>query len=130
MGRVLGFAIFALITSLQGALAAESHVKFVETTITNNKIVIFSKSYCPYCARAKSIFKELNVVPYVVELDMRDDGVEIQQALNSRVGRRTVPQVFIDGKHIGGSDDTTEAYENGQLATLLGLSNEDEYSDF
>ncbi|KAH9325680.1 hypothetical protein KI387_005858, partial [Taxus chinensis] len=57
-----------------------------------------------YCTRAKSVFKELNVTPYVVELDLRDDGGEIQRALINLVSRRTVPQVFIDGKHIGGSD--------------------------
>uniref|UniRef100_A0A803PHJ8 Glutaredoxin domain-containing protein n=1 Tax=Cannabis sativa TaxID=3483 RepID=A0A803PHJ8_CANSA len=51
-----------------------------------------------------------------------DDGGNIQDALGEIVGRRTVPQVFINGKHIGGSDDTVEAYENGQLAKLLGIA--------
>ncbi|XVF26404.1 hypothetical protein REPUB_Repub14bG0013600 [Reevesia pubescens] len=58
-----------------------------------------------YCRRAKSVFKELNQVPFVVELDERDDGWNIQDALSEIVGRRTVPHVFINGKHIGGSDD-------------------------
>lgn len=66
------------------------------------------------------------MTPYVVELDLRDDGGEIQQALSSLVGRRTVPQVFIDGKHIGGSDDTLEAYQSGQLTKLVGPTDEEE----
>lgn len=57
----------------------------------------------------------------MVELDEREDGWNIQDALSEIVGRRTVPQVFINGKHIGGSDDTVEAYESGKLAKLLGI---------
>lgn len=53
-----------------------------------------------------------------------EDGHDIQDAMSEIVGRRTVPQVFIDGKHIGGSDDTVEAYESGELAKLLGVASE------
>ncbi|CAA2972232.1 glutaredoxin-C4 [Olea europaea subsp. europaea] len=100
----------------------KSPAAFVKKTISSHSIVIFSKSYCPYCRRAKAVFKELKQVPYVVELDERDDGGSIQNALSEIVGRRTVPQVFINGKHLGGSDDTVEAYENGELAKLLGIA--------
>ncbi|KAG6430913.1 hypothetical protein SASPL_108987 [Salvia splendens] len=75
---------------------------------------------------AKGVFKELKQEPYVVELDERDDGGKIQDALSKIVGRRTVPQVFINGKHLGGSDDTIEAYENGELAKLLGIDSKGE----
>ncbi|KAK3032297.1 hypothetical protein RJ639_036254 [Escallonia herrerae] len=57
-----------------------------------------------YCMRTKRIFSELKEQPFVVELDLRDDGYQIQSVLLDLVGRRTVPQVFINGKHIGGSD--------------------------
>jgi glutaredoxin 3 len=50
-----------------------------------------------------------------------EDGWEIQDALSDMVGRRTVPQVFVHGKHLGGSDDTVEAYESGKLAKLLNI---------
>ncbi|CDP03012.1 unnamed protein product [Coffea canephora] len=102
--------------------AAAAATQFVKETIGSHTIVIFSKSYCPYCRRAKAVFKELEQVPYVVELDERDDGWKIQNAMSKIVGRRTVPQVFINGKHIGGSDDTVEAYESGELAKLLGIT--------
>ncbi|KAK6151434.1 hypothetical protein DH2020_014069 [Rehmannia glutinosa] len=109
--------------SFSGSVDAKpkSPAAFVKKTISSHSIVIFSKSYCPYCRRAKSVFKELKQVPYVVELDERDDGARIQDALSEIVGRRTVPQVFINGKHLGGSDDTMEAYESGELEKLLGL---------
>ncbi|CAN1185772.1 GRXC4 [Linum perenne] len=121
-------AIAAICFSWQSASAASPEAAFVKKTISSHQIVIFSKSYCPYCRRAKAVFKELNQKPYVVELDERDDGHDIQGALGELVGRRTVPQVFVNGKHIGGSDDTVEAYENGELATLLGID-EDEKED-
>ncbi|XP_068640197.1 monothiol glutaredoxin-S6-like isoform X2 [Aristolochia californica] len=72
-----------------------------------------------YSLRAKNVFKRLSEEPYVVELDLRDDGSEIQNVLLDLVGRRTVPQVFVHGKHVGGSDDTLEALANGKLQKLL-----------
>ncbi|KAK4259961.1 hypothetical protein QN277_003142 [Acacia crassicarpa] len=92
---------------------------FVHNVIYSSKIAIFSKSYCPYCLRAKRILKELNEQPYVVELDLRDDGYQIQNVLLDLVGRRTVPQIFVNGKHIGGSDDLKAAVESGELQKLL-----------
>ncbi|KAG8372348.1 hypothetical protein BUALT_Bualt12G0056700 [Buddleja alternifolia] len=110
-----------LAASLSEAKKPKSPSAFVKKTISSHSIVIFSKSYCPYCRRAKVVFKELNQVPFIVELDERDDGGKIQDALSQIVGRRTVPQVFINGKHLGGSDDTVEAYESGELQKLLGI---------
>jgi glutaredoxin 3 len=104
-----------------GVLGRDSaSLSFVKKTVASHSIVIFSKSYCPYCKRAKNVFKDLEETPFVVELDQREDGAQIQDALSELVKRRTVPQVFIDGEHIGGSDDTVEAYRSGRLKKLLG----------
>lgn len=97
----------------------ESASAFVQNAIYSNRIAIFSKSYCPYSQRAKRVFSELHEKPFVVELDLRDDGGEIQSVLLDLVGRHTVPQVFVNGQHIGGSDDTTKAFSDGQLQKLL-----------
>ncbi|THU61471.1 hypothetical protein C4D60_Mb07t23620 [Musa balbisiana] len=130
-GRHLGMtavAVLAVAASLFGLsdASAAKKVAFVKKTVSSHDIVIFSKSYCPYCRKAKAVFKELKKEPYVVELDQREDGSEIQDALSEMVGRRTVPQVFIQGKHLGGSDDTVEAYESGKLLTLLGIDSKDD----
>ncbi|CAD5187508.1 glutaredoxin-C8 [Musa acuminata AAA Group] len=130
-GRHLGMtavAVLAVATSLFGLsdASAAKKVAFVKKTVSSHDIVIFSKSYCPYCRKAKAVFKELKKEPYVVELDQREDGYEIQDALSEMVGRRTVPQVFIQGKHLGGSDDTVEAYESGKLLTLIGIDSKDD----
>ncbi|XP_031388643.1 glutaredoxin-C3 isoform X1 [Punica granatum] len=104
------------------ARASNSAPAFVQNVIYSNKIAIFSKSYCPYCMRAKLIFSELREQPHVVELDLREDGSEIQRALLDLTGRRTVPQVFVNGKLVGGSDDLTAAFMSGQLQKLLSSS--------
>ncbi|KAK4417391.1 Glutaredoxin-C3 [Sesamum alatum] len=103
----------------QRALASNSPSAFVENVIYSNKIAIFSKSYCPYSLHAKRIFSELEEQPFVVELDLRDDGYKIQDVLLELVGRRTVPQVFVNGKHIGGCDDLRAAAQSGHLQNLL-----------
>lgn len=102
--------------------ASNSVSAFVQNAIYSNRITIFSKSYCPYCLRAKRVFVELNEQPFVVELDLRDDGYEIQSVLLDLIGRRTVPQVFVNGKHIGGSDDLSAAVQSGELQKLLKAS--------
>ncbi|XP_027338844.1 glutaredoxin-C4 [Abrus precatorius] len=122
---ITALLLIALATTSLHSLQASSVGQFVDETISSHSVVIFSKTYCPYCKRAKAVFKELNQVAHVVELDERDDGSKIQDILVNIVGRRTVPQVFINGKHLGGSDETVEAYERGRLAKLLGIETTD-----
>jgi len=104
------------------AAAESAAAQFVKKAIDSHTVVIFSKSYCPYCRRAKGVFHSLEQEVHVIELDERAGGWRIQNAVSRISGRRTVPQVFIDGKHLGGSDDTVEAYESGKLAKLLGIT--------
>ncbi|RYG44961.1 glutaredoxin [archaeon] len=84
------------------------------------QVLVFSKSYCPYCTKAKSALARTGAKDVVVhELDARADGDAIQSALASVTGIRTVPQVFVAGKCIGGGDDTAAKAANGSLATML-----------
>ncbi|KAK9164274.1 hypothetical protein Syun_005176 [Stephania yunnanensis] len=121
MSLVLVLTLMLMICcgSARQALASNSASAFVQNVVYSNKIAIFSKSYCPYSLRAKHLFAELNEKPFVVELDLRDDGSQIQNVLLDLVGKSTVPQVFVNGRHVGGSDDTRIALLNGQLQKLL-----------
>ncbi|KIJ66570.1 hypothetical protein HYDPIDRAFT_26906 [Hydnomerulius pinastri MD-312] len=80
---------------------------FVDTKIKSNKIVVFSKSRCPYCKSTKSYFAKNfpEETVEVVELDSRNDGSAIQDYLLQKTGGRTVPRTFINGKFVGGNDD-------------------------
>ena len=80
------------------------------------KIEIYTKNWCSYSARAKSDLKRLGLS--YEEIDVTTDVVREQEMIN-RTNRRTVPQIFVDGYHLGGSDDLRESISNGQFARLL-----------
>ncbi|KZT30986.1 glutaredoxin [Neolentinus lepideus HHB14362 ss-1] len=94
----------------------------VETTVSDNTIAIFSKSYCPYCKRAKALItsKFPNVPTKIYELDEMSEGGEIQEYLLEKTGQRTVPNIFINKKHVGGCDAVTSLDSKGKLAELVG----------
>ncbi|KAI9302506.1 glutaredoxin [Cunninghamella echinulata] len=93
--------------------------QLVEQLIKDNKIAVFSKTYCPYCTATKNLFKQLGVKPEVIELDTRNDGAAIQNYLQTKSGQRTVPNIFINGQHIGGNSDLQTAHSTGRLEKLL-----------
>ena len=83
-------------------------------------VVVWSKSYCPYCKETKKLFKSMKGVNMVVyELDQMKDGFRYQQDLLRLTGQRSVPNVFVNGRHVGGNDDTQLANQNGTLRDLL-----------
>mmetsp|Transcript_5480 Transcript_5480/g.7406 ORF Transcript_5480/g.7406 Transcript_5480/m.7406 type:complete len:186 (-) Transcript_5480:206-763(-) len=84
-----------------------------------NAVMIYSKTYCPYCSQVKSMFKDLGVPATVVELDQMQEEGEIQGALLDLTGQRTVPNVFIGGNHVGGCDDTMALKRSGKLNEML-----------
>eukprot|EP00878_Enallax_costatus_P008030 GHUV01008397.1.p1 GENE.GHUV01008397.1~~GHUV01008397.1.p1 ORF type:complete len:155 (+),score=28.82 GHUV01008397.1:56-466(+) len=96
-----------------------SQADTVKQTVADNKVVVYSKTYCPYCSEAKGLFQKLSVPAKVIELDVIQGGSDLQLGLQEVTGRRTVPQVFIGGKHVGGCDDTIAAYQSGDLKQLL-----------
>jgi len=92
----------------------------VKKTITENPVVVYSKTWCSYSSEVKSLFKRLGVQPLVVELDqMGPQGPQLQKVLERLTGQHTVPNVFIGGKHIGGCTDTIKLYRKGELEPLL-----------
>ncbi|XP_005142292.2 thioredoxin reductase 3 [Melopsittacus undulatus] len=102
----------------------------VRTIIASHRVVIFSKSYCPYCNKVKELFRSLHVEYYALELDVTADGPSIQQVLVELTNQRTVPNVFVNGTHIGGCDATYQAYHDGSLQKLLGDSKDAETYDY
>ncbi|ORX88045.1 glutaredoxin [Basidiobolus meristosporus CBS 931.73] len=81
--------------------------------------MVFSKSYCPYCKRAKDLLSKVFPNYTAIELDQLPDGSEIQAALLELSGQRTVPNIYIKGKHLGGCDDLLKAHSSGKLEQLL-----------
>lgn len=79
-------------------------------------VEIFTTRLCPYCIRAKSLLKSKGVV--YREVDVTGNAAAREQ-LATRTGRRTVPQIFINGRSIGGFDDIAELNEDGILDKML-----------
>lgn len=72
-----------------------------------------------YCSKAKALLKKLNIEFYAIELDNEENGADIQNYLHEKTGQRTVPNIFINGKHLGGCDSLIAADSNGTLKKLL-----------
>eukprot|EP00250_Pteridium_aquilinum_P035160 c8750_g1_i1 orf=253-609(-) len=87
--------------------------------VASNPVVVFSKTYCPYCVQVKQLLSSLGAKTTVIELDKESDGSEVQSALAEWTGQRTVPNVFIGGNHIGGCDSTVAKQREGKLVPLL-----------
>ena len=98
---------------------ADRIAELVEKKIAENKVMVWSKSYCPFCSRVKTLLDDAGVPYEVVELDRLHEEAEIQDALAGVTGQRTVPNVFIGGAHVGGCDDTFALRDSGKLDALL-----------
>jgi glutaredoxin 3 len=80
-------------------------------------IEIYTKAFCPFCSRAKALLSQKQAD--FKEIDITMDS-QLRAAMIARAGgRTTVPQIFIDGLHIGGSDDLVALDARGGLDPLL-----------
>ncbi|AXJ96330.1 MULTISPECIES: glutaredoxin 3 [unclassified Sphingomonas] len=81
------------------------------------KVEIYTKAFCPYCSRAMRLLADKGVAP--TEYDITLGGPKRAEMIDRAGGRTTVPQVFIDDRHIGGSDDLAALDARGGLDPLL-----------
>jgi glutaredoxin 3 len=81
------------------------------------RIEIYTKFFCPYCARAKKLLGEKGAA--FEEYEISADGEKREEMIQRAGGRTTVPQIFIDGSHVGGSDDLAALEREGRLDALL-----------
>jgi glutaredoxin 3 len=82
-------------------------------------IELYTKPFCGYCARAKALLADKGVA--YDEYDISMDSSKREEMLRRSNGGSTVPQIFIDGRHIGGSDNLAALNRQGKLDSLLGL---------
>lgn len=99
--------------------ARMANVKEVQRIIDNNNVVVFSKTWCPYCKATKAKLNELKAQYEVVELDNRNDGDDLQDALLEISGQRSVPNIFFAQQHVGGNSDLQELDKRGVLKSRL-----------
>ncbi len=105
-------------SKLTVARIKNSHQTWTMTDKFAFKVIIFSKTYCPHSKRAKDILlKKYTIVPspFVVELNEHPKGALLQEKLAEMTSRKTVPNVLISGKSIGGGDEVAELDQSMKL---------------
>ena len=83
------------------------------------KVEMYSTMWCPYCARARALLERKGVA--FTEFDLMEEPRRRDEMVRRAGGRTSVPQIFIDGEHIGGSDDLIALDRVGKLDPKLGL---------
>ena len=81
------------------------------------RIVMYTTAYCPYCMNAERLLQSRGVTE--IEKIRVDLQPELRQEMMQRTGRRTVPQIYIDERHIGGFDELRALDLAGELEPLL-----------
>jgi len=81
------------------------------------KVEIYTRPFCSYCARAKRLLDDKGIAYQEHELGY--GGGDRDEMIQRANGRTTVPQIFIEGRHIGGCDDLMALERGGKLDTLL-----------
>ncbi|KAJ1609317.1 glutaredoxin related protein [Cryptosporidium canis] len=94
--------------------------QLVESFINSGKICLISKSDCTYCRKAIDSLKNAGYSPLVLQIDNRPDAEEIQDYCKELTGGRTVPKVFVNGKFVGGCDDTLRLLKDGSFENIFG----------
>ena len=82
------------------------------------QVEIYSSMFCPFCHRAKRLLESKGAA--FTEIDVDGDPERRAEMVQRAQGRRTVPQIFIDGHHVGGCDDLYALDRAGKLDPLLG----------
>ena len=84
--------------------------------MADERVIVYSQPFCGYCVAAKRLLEQKGAA--FTEVDVMFDS-ERRSEMLERSGRRTVPQIFIDGRHVGGYDDLSALDKAGELDRLL-----------
>ena len=82
------------------------------------EVTMYSTGWCPYCDRARGLLQRKGIA--VTEIKVDEDAAQRDAMLKHSGGRRTVPQIFIGDRHVGGFDDLYALDKAGELDALLG----------
>jgi cysteine synthase A len=113
------------------AVAAPAYaLEFLEqaTNDAENAVVLFALEWCEFCWSVRKMFAEYEIPYRAIDLDsvayQKDNkGGDIRKAIEQRTGLKTIPQVFVGGKHLGGATETFDAIKDGTMQKLLEANN-------
>ncbi len=98
------------------------------TNDPDNPVVLFALEWCEFCWSVRKMFAEYEIPYRSIDLDSvayQDDnqGGKIRKAIEQRTGLKTIPQIYVGGKHLGGASETFDACRDGSLAKMLEENN-------
>jgi len=114
---ILFTALFASLFVV--SLSSRNVEQITQDYINENSVMVFSKSYCPFCKKAKELLTSKGVDFKVVELNEDPLGADIQNYLKSFTSQSTVPNIFINRTHVGGLDSIKKLDSEGKLSKML-----------
>jgi len=85
--------------------------------VADPRVIVYSTPFCGYCSAAKRLLTAKGAD--ITEIDVMFESQSRDEMIERSGGRRTVPQIFIDGRHIGGYDDLSALDKTGELDRLL-----------
>ena len=85
-----------------------------------SQVEIYSSMFCPFCYRAKRLLARKGVEFNEIDVDFHPD--KWREMTERANGRTSVPQIFIDGRHVGGSDELAALDDAGELDSMLGIA--------
>ncbi|KAF9158805.1 hypothetical protein DFQ27_006417 [Actinomortierella ambigua] len=91
----------------------------IKTLVDKLILMFFGKSYCPFCRQAKQLLTDKGLTFKIYEIDLQSEGADVQAYLLEKTGQRTVPNIFINGQHLGGHSDLVAASTSGKLDKML-----------
>jgi len=83
------------------------------------EVELYTTPFCPYCTRARALLDRKGIV--FTDIDITEEPGRRAEMIRRAGGRTSVPQIFIDGKHIGGSDELVALDRTGELDAKLGM---------
>lgn len=118
--------VFSVTINADHLSTGEDVTTFINDKIAKSTVMVFAKSYCPYCKNTIRVLQEIQSDTHftleVLQLDeMADamDGPNVQMGLLEKTGQKTVPNIFIHGQHIGGNSDLVELKNAGELKNRI-----------
>ena len=97
----------------------QKYISIIKKQVEAEKVMMYSKSFCPFCFKVENFFRHNHVKFKEVLCDLEEDGNDYIEALKVYTNRKTVPNIFINGKNIGGASEMFELHEKGELVPIL-----------
>ena len=80
------------------------------------EVVMYSTGWCPYCARARALFERKGITFREIDIETN---AELRAEMLTRSGRRSVPQIFVGERHVGGFEELYDLERSGELDSIL-----------